>query len=122
MVESSKTAPSVKELAPTPLSGYSLVMPKLTETELLKAFEDGLPGWEGDLKAIHKRFTTKNFAEGMKFLNAVADVAAKMDHHPDVLLTFNRVIITVRTHDEGGVTEKDIALANAIDAVAPGKG
>jgi 4a-hydroxytetrahydrobiopterin dehydratase len=94
-------------------------MPKLTDTELLKAFEEGLPGWEGDRKAIHKRFTTKDFADGMKFLNAVAAEAEKLNHHPDVLLTFNRVIITVRTHDEGGVTMKDIELAKAIDAVAP---
>lgn len=94
-------------------------MAKLTDKELLKAFEEGLPGWEGDLKAIHKRYMTKDFAEGMKFLNAVAELAAKMDHHPDVLLTFNRVIITVRTHSEGGVTMKDVELAKAIDAVAP---
>ncbi len=94
-------------------------MAKLTDKELLKTFEEGLPGWEGDLKAIHKRFTTKSFADGMAFLNAVAVEAEKMNHHPDVLLTEYRVIITVFTHAERGVTQKDIDLAKAIDTVAP---
>jgi len=65
-------------------------------------------------KAIHQTFKFKTFAEAWSFMTHVALLAEKADHHPDWSNVYNKVDITLSTHDEGGVTEKDIALAQAI--------
>ncbi len=76
-----------------------------------------LPGkWHlaADGKSIHQNFTFKNFAEAFSFITHVALLAEKADHHPDWSNSYNKVSITLTTHDSGGVTAKDIALAEAI--------
>lgn len=76
-----------------------------------------LPGkWTlaADQKSIHQRFTFKDFAEAFSFMAHVALLAEKADHHPDWSNSYNKVEITLSTHDAGGLTKKDIALAEAI--------
>jgi 4a-hydroxytetrahydrobiopterin dehydratase len=89
-------------------------MPKLiAESELLN-----LPGeWKlaADKKSIHQSFKFKDFAEAWSFMTRIALLAEKMDHHPEWSNVYNKVEITLSTHDSGGVTEKDIALAEEID-------
>jgi 4a-hydroxytetrahydrobiopterin dehydratase len=78
-----------------------------------------LPGkWSlsADHKSIHQRFTFKDFAEAFSFMAHVALLAEKADHHPDWSNSYNKVDITLSTHDSGGLTKKDIALAEAISA------
>jgi 4a-hydroxytetrahydrobiopterin dehydratase len=81
-----------------------------------------LPGWQragsGDASAIAKTFATGNFLSGLSFVTKVAVLAEKANHHPDVELTYPRVTLTLTTHDAGGITEKDFALATQIDALA----
>jgi 4a-hydroxytetrahydrobiopterin dehydratase len=79
-----------------------------------------LAGWsEVDGRdAIKKNFKFKDFNEAFGFMTRVALVAEKMDHHPEWFNVYNRVEVTLSTHDAGGVTKKDIALAEAMDAFA----
>ena len=80
-------------------------------TENLKA----LPGWELKGETIAKQYTFKEFMGGIRFLNRIADIAEKMDHHPDVTINYRKITFTLSTHDQGGITEKDVKLAEAIE-------
>jgi 4a-hydroxytetrahydrobiopterin dehydratase len=81
-----------------------------------------LDGWTltADGKAIHRDLDFDGFVAAFGFMTKVALVAEKMDHHPDWLNSWNRVEITLTSHDAGGVTERDIALARAINGLAKG--
>jgi 4a-hydroxytetrahydrobiopterin dehydratase len=61
--------------------------------------------------------TLKDFAEAMQFVNAVAGLAEAANHHPDIAISWNKVTLHLTTHDAGGLTQADIDLAGAIDAV-----
>ncbi len=79
-----------------------------------------LPGWKetGDGLAISRAFMFRDFAEAFTFMTRVALAAERLDHHPDWRNCWNRVEITLTTHESGGVTESDIALAREIDHAA----
>lgn len=79
-----------------------------------------LTGWEhlpGEPATIKKEFKFKTFTQAWGFMSEVALLAEKMDHHPDWTNVYNRVSIRLSTHDAGGLTDLDIRLAKAIDAV-----
>ncbi len=79
-----------------------------------------LPGWrvvEGR-DAIAKSFRFADFNAAFGFMTRVALMAEKMDHHPEWFNVYNRVEITLATHEAGGVTERDVRLARFIDGVA----
>jgi len=78
-----------------------------------------LNGWiyDSERDAIVKDFKFKNFRDAITFVLRVAFESEEMDHHPDILIEYNRVRITLRTHSEGGVTEKDFELAYRIDKI-----
>ena len=87
-----------------------------------KALEDGLKnlnGWAYDepAGAISRAFKFKTFSEAFAFMSRVALAAEKAGHHPDWSNSYHSVTITLSTHDAGGLTDKDIALAKAIDAI-----
>ena len=79
-----------------------------------------VPGWSlvQGRDALHKSFKFKNFSEAFGFMTRVALVAEKMDHHPEWLNVWNRVEVTLSTHDAGGLTERDLKLAEAMDKIA----
>lgn len=64
---------------------------------------------------IRREFTFKNFKEAIKFVNEVGDLAEQNNHHPDIAINYNKVTLTLTTHDEGKLTEKDFTLAQMID-------
>jgi len=90
----------------------------LDETERAEAL-DGLPDWDYDdgRDAITRTLTFADFQEAFAFMTRVALVAEKMDHHPEWSNVWNRVEILLTTHDAGGLSHRDIALAEAIDAM-----
>ena len=69
--------------------------------------------------AIHKSFKFKDFIEAFGFMSQSALIAEKMDHHPEWANVYNKVEVTLTTHSAGGVTEKDIILAKAMDRLIP---
>ena len=79
-----------------------------------------LDGWsevEGR-DAITKKFTFKDFNEAFGFMARAALIAEKLDHHPEWFNVYNKVEVTLATHDAGGVTERDVKLAEAMDRLA----
>jgi 4a-hydroxytetrahydrobiopterin dehydratase len=77
-----------------------------------------LPGWEVRDGLLCKTFTVRTFAHGVLFIGAIAQLAEAANHHPDVSLHgYNHVTIQLVTHSEGGVTDKDFALAGKIEAL-----
>jgi 4a-hydroxytetrahydrobiopterin dehydratase len=79
-----------------------------------------LDGWRAveGRDAITKEFRFKDFNAAFGFMARVALYAEKQDHHPEWLNVYNRVDVTLTTHDSGGVTDKDVALAHFMDQVA----
>jgi len=81
-----------------------------------------LPGWRllPDRDAIAREFKLKDFSAAWGFMARVALLAEQRDHHPEWSNVYNRVSITLTTHDAGGLSSRDVALAQAIDAILPG--
>ena len=84
------------------------------ETKLKKILENG---WllDESRDAISKEFQFKNFIEAFSWMTKIAFVAEKMDHHPEWFNVYNRVQVTLTTHDAGGITQLDIDLANTMN-------
>ena len=78
------------------------------------------PGWTRDGEALVRSFRFADFATAFAFLTRVAAHAEAVDHHPEFTSVWNRVDFRLTSHDAGAVTERDLALASAIDALAQG--
>lgn len=78
---------------------------------------ENMSGWSAikNHDAIHKSFKFKDFNEAWSFMNHVAAIAENMDHHPEWSNVYNKVEITLTTHDAGGISQKDIDMAKEID-------
>lgn len=87
---------------------------KLSATELAEALKS-LDGWHTHGKSIQKRLEFKNFAEALAYVNNVGALAETVDHHPDITFGWGYAEIALTTHDRGGVTDVDTALAAKID-------
>jgi 4a-hydroxytetrahydrobiopterin dehydratase len=74
--------------------------------------------WQLQESSLHTQWTFKNFLQAMAFMNAVAEVAERMNHHPEWSTVYNRVNVRLTTHDAGGLTALDFELALAMDNLA----
>jgi len=94
-------------------------MPKLTQEARTAALKS-LEGWSAvdGRDAIAKRFEFHDFNRAFAFMTRAALLAEKMDHHPEWFNVYNRVEVTLATHDAGGVTQKDVDMARAMDEYA----
>jgi 4a-hydroxytetrahydrobiopterin dehydratase len=94
-----------------------MAIARLTPAEIETALA-ALPQWalREDGAAIVRTFRFTDFAEAFGFMTRVAILAEKADHHPEWFNVYNRVEITLTTHDAGGLSARDAALAGAIDA------
>ncbi len=93
-------------------------MPVLSDEEIGEALRQ-LPGWERVGHAINKTFTLDGgFMGSVGFVNRVAEPAERMNHHPDLEISWNRVTVSLSTHSEGGVTDNDLRLATEVDQLA----
>ena len=90
---------------------------RLSDDHIAKALAD-LPGWTHDGGAIRKEYVFKGFKAAIAFVDRLAEKAHEARHHPDLFNSYNRVTVSLSTHDEGGVTQMDIDLARAIESVA----
>ncbi|MBN8808950.1 MAG: 4a-hydroxytetrahydrobiopterin dehydratase [Sphingomonas sp.] len=91
---------------------------QLSEEERAAALDE-LDDWDFDegRDAIGRSFTFADFSEAFAFMTRVALLAEKADHHPEWSNVWNRVDITLTTHDAGGLSHRDVAMAEAIDAL-----
>jgi 4a-hydroxytetrahydrobiopterin dehydratase len=92
-------------------------MAKLTSAQIKTGLRT-VPQWKKRGAIITRVFAFKDFVAAMKFVNAVAKLAEKAWHHPDIDIRWNKVTLALTTHDQGGLTEKDFTLARKFDAAA----
>lgn len=89
---------------------------KLTEGQIAERLA-ALHGWALENGMIVRTFTLKDFTAALAFVGAVGHLAEAAGHHPDITINYNRVKLALTTHDSGGITEKDFALATQINAL-----
>ena len=89
---------------------------KLTEERLAEGLSM-LPEWSQNGDSIQRTFSFDDFIKSMGFVNAVAEKAESVQHHPDILVRYNKVTLTLSTHDAGGLSEKDLSFATDCDAL-----
>ena len=81
---------------------------------------DALDGWSRDGDMIVKTYELPSFPDAITFVTRVADLAEQANHHPDLDIRYRKVRVALSTHDEGGITDKDFALAAQIEETGPG--
>jgi 4a-hydroxytetrahydrobiopterin dehydratase len=91
-------------------------MPALHNKQI-KLNLQAVPNWSKREQTILRTFKFEGFLKGIEFVNQIARKAQKMNHHPDIDIRFDEVTLTLTTHDEGGITEKDFSLAKQCDRV-----
>ena len=89
-------------------------MDKLNEDMVEQALES-VGDWTLNGESIQRSFAHDDFRGSMEFVSAVAVLAEAAQHHPDILIRWNKVTLTLSTHDAGGLTERDFLLAKSID-------
>jgi 4a-hydroxytetrahydrobiopterin dehydratase len=87
---------------------------QLTDEAAQKAVA-ALTGWTLEGGEIRKTFTLSDFRAAIALVNTVADLAEAANHHPDITINYNRVLLVLTSHDAGGLTQKDIDLAGEIE-------
>ncbi|MDD5201455.1 MAG: 4a-hydroxytetrahydrobiopterin dehydratase [Terrimicrobiaceae bacterium] len=89
----------------------------LSKTEIETALR-AVPGWRCDGAEISRTFALGNFVESVEFVNRITELAEEANHHPDVDIRWNKVMLRLSTHSKGGLTAADFALAAQIDDLA----
>lgn len=92
---------------------------RLSDAEVVTRLE-GLPGWSRVGETIAKSFTFAGFPDAVAFVTRLVEPAERLEHHPDIDLRYNRVNVSLSTHDQGGLTAFDFALAAEIEKAARG--
>jgi 4a-hydroxytetrahydrobiopterin dehydratase len=87
------------------------------DTDRIRTALDELDGWQLDGDRLVRELRFDSFRDAIAFINRVADLADAANHHPELTNVYSRVTVVLTTHDAGGVTQKDLDLARAIDAV-----
>jgi 4a-hydroxytetrahydrobiopterin dehydratase len=91
----------------------------LSGAELHQAVED-LAGWSAHGDTIERVFEFPNFVEAMGFVNRIAEAAEAVNHHPDITINYNKVKLSLTSHDSGGVTQRDLRMAGKINELSAG--
>jgi len=90
---------------------------KLSDLEIRRAL-GAVPGWTRKGEALTKTYSFARFADGIRFVDAVAAIADRMNHHPDIDIRYTQVTFSLSSHDAGGITKRDLDLAEAIEKAA----
>ena len=89
---------------------------KLTDGQIQEELKN-LPGWTVQNGKLHKEFVFKDFTQAFGFMTKAALYAEKMDHHPEWFNVYNKIRVDLMTHDAGGITANDVALAKAFESL-----
>jgi 4a-hydroxytetrahydrobiopterin dehydratase len=89
----------------------------LSPSEVEQALQD-LAGWTQRDATIERTLQFPDFITAMKFVNEIAVVAESANHHPDITINYNKVTLSLTSHDSGGITQRDIRMAGKISEVA----
>jgi len=94
-----------------------LTMKKFTTAQIKTALA-GVPDWKKQGMAIARTFQFKDFPAAIRFVDAAAELAESAWHHPDIDIRWNKVTLTLTTHDAGGLTKQDFVLARKFDELS----
>lgn len=94
-------------------------MPNALSSEAVRDALESMPAWSVQDGKLHREIRFGGFPEALAFLVRVGIEAEKRGHHPELANVYDRVTVDLVTHDADGITEKDVELARAIDAIAP---
>ena len=89
----------------------------LSDADIQQALQS-LPGWKKNGNTIERVFQFGNFVQAMDFVNQIAEAAEAVSHHPDIHISYNKVTLTLVSHDSGGVTQRDARMAGKISEIA----
>jgi 4a-hydroxytetrahydrobiopterin dehydratase len=92
-------------------------MPRLLDKDEITRQLGDLDSWSGDTQALRRTVKAKDFPTAIRIVDEVAEIAEKMNHHPDIDIRWRTLQFTLVTHSEGGVTQYDVELAHRIDEV-----
>lgn len=92
-------------------------MQKLTTTQIQEKLVN-CPGWTIDGLNLTRQNSFKDFAEGLTFVNKVGEIAEKLNHHPDIHLSWGTVMVAIHTHSIGGLTELDFKFAGLVSEIS----
>ena len=104
------------------LQAIPVPRPAVASADDVLAFLALAPAWESIDDALVRRATAPTFAAGIRWVTQVAEVADRMDHHPDIDIRWRTVTFALATHSEGGITDKDVELAREIDRLLSSTG
>ncbi|MCD9186168.1 MAG: 4a-hydroxytetrahydrobiopterin dehydratase [Pyrinomonadaceae bacterium] len=90
---------------------------KKLDTKEISTALAGIEDWKAENDILSKRFEFKNFAEALEFVNKVGEIAERHDHHPDIHFGWGYAEINLTTHDRGGITDFDFAVAKEIGKI-----
>lgn len=116
----SNFAPALSKFSLAIALNFSLLSPTLkAETMALTQAEidqkiTAIPQWQQEEQTLTRTFKFQNFVEAIDFVNQLVEPAEAAGHHPDIAISYNQVTISLTTHDAGGLTQKDFALAETI--------
>ena len=92
-------------------------MTPLSDSDIRNALTS-LPEWNLSGNAIQRVFQFSDFVHAMEFVNMVAAQAEEANHHPDIAISYSRVTLSLTSHDAGGVTKRDVAMARKINSLS----
>ncbi|MHC4414510.1 MAG: 4a-hydroxytetrahydrobiopterin dehydratase [Planctomycetota bacterium] len=93
-------------------------MEKLSPDQIEEKLAE-LPQWSLNGELLQRTFRFDDFVGAMAFVRRIADLAEQIQHHPDIMIRYNKVTLTLTTHDVGGLTEQDFSFARATDGCVP---
>jgi 4a-hydroxytetrahydrobiopterin dehydratase len=99
----------------------SMSLVKLSDAEIAAKLES-LPEWSQPGEEIQRTYRFRDFVAAMAFVEEIASYAEAVQHHPDILIRYSRVTLSLSTHDAGGITDKDFDFAAKADAIAAAAG
>lgn len=88
---------------------------EILEDQALQEAIAGLPNWTLGEQGLRRELSFVNFKDALEFVNTVGYLAEAAGHHPDIDIRYNRVVLTLISHDAGGITRRDIKLAGRLD-------
>ena len=122
-LKSPELVPSARATGPTAFAvTFVLILPTIPSMTVLSSRQRAeslrqVPNWNYKAQVIRRTYEFKDFPAAIRFVNAVAKVAEKAWHHPDIDIRWNKVALALTTHDAGGLTEKDFSLAKKFDTL-----
>jgi 4a-hydroxytetrahydrobiopterin dehydratase len=91
--------------------------PRLSDIDIAEHLR-AHPGWQRVGESITRTFVFAGFPQAVAFIDRLVEPAERLAHHPDIDIRYNRVIVTLTTHDQGGITASDLMLAGEVDRLA----